>query len=226
MYKYETHLHTFPVSRCSVASVEETLNFYKELEYSGIFITNHFPSANVIVDSEKNYKEMINYYFSDYERALELGKAIGIKVFCGLEISYDGTDFLIYGLDKSWFLSHPEILDMKMSDKLTLMMNNGALIIHAHPYREASYIDHIRLFPRHVHGVETINANRTENENKMADIYAQNYNLIKFAGSDNHRAAQQEKLAGIYCETPIEDVEDFINKVKGKQTKIFTFINK
>ena len=27
------------------------------------------------------------------------------------------------------------------------------------------------LYPRNVHGVEVVNANRTERENKMADIY-------------------------------------------------------
>ena len=31
MYKYETHLHTAPVSRCARAGVRETLEFYKEL---------------------------------------------------------------------------------------------------------------------------------------------------------------------------------------------------
>lgn len=132
---------------------------------------------------------------------------------------------MVYGLDKAWFLAHPEIMDMKKSDELSFMMAQGALVIHAHPYREASYIDHIRLFPRNVHGVEVVNANRTEEENKMAKLYAQNYNLIEFAGSDNHSAAKQKKLAGVCCEKPICSVEDFIQKVKDNQIKIFTFTN-
>lgn len=70
-----------------------------------------------------------------------------------------------------------------------------------------------------------MNANRTENENKMAAIYARNYNLIEFAGSDNHCAAKQEDLAGICCEKAICSVEDFISKVKGNETKIFTLRN-
>ncbi len=28
MYRYETHLHTAPVSRCGKATVEETVRFY------------------------------------------------------------------------------------------------------------------------------------------------------------------------------------------------------
>ena len=225
MYKYETHLHTFPVSNCAKAGVWESLEFYKKLGYDGVFITNHFLDGNINIAREKSYEEKIEFYFSDYEKGIEIGKAIGLQVFCGVELSYGGTDFLVYGLDKAWFLAHPEIMDMKKSDELSFMMAQGALVIHAHPYREASYIDHIRLFPRNVHGVEVVNANRTEEENKMAKLYAQNYNLIEFAGSDNHRAANQKKLAGVCCEKPICSVEDFIQKVKDNQIKIFTFTN-
>ena len=52
-------------------------------------------------------------YFSDYEKALKLAEEIGIKVFGGVETSYKGTDFLVYGLDKEWFLRNPQIMDMK-----------------------------------------------------------------------------------------------------------------
>ena len=205
MYRYETHMHTFPVSRCAKAQVEESVACYKALGYDGIFITNHFLDGNINVDRSLTYGEQIEYYFSDYEKAVEIGKKLGIKVFCGVEVSYLGTDFLVYGLDKGWFLAHPEIMEMKKSQELALFMDNGALIIQAHPYREASYIDHIRLFPRHVHGVEIVNACRTEKENRMAEIYAENYSLLKFAGSDNHSGANQRKLAGMCCEEPIRD---------------------
>ena len=225
MYKYETHLHTFPVSRCAKADVQENLEFYKRLGYAGVFITNHFLDGNINIDKEKPYEEKIEFYFSDFEKAVEIGKTLDIQVFCGVELSYGGTDFLVYGLDKEWFLSHPEIMDMKKSDELAFMMEHGALIIQAHPYREASYIDHIRLFPRHVHGVEVMNANGKEHTNKLAEIYAQTYDLIAFAGTDNHSAARQKKLAGICCEKPICSIEDFINKVKGNEISIFTLMN-
>ena len=220
MYKYETHLHTFPVSRCSTASVEETLKFYKELEYDGIFITNHFPDTNV--DNEQAYEENIRFYFSDYEKALELSKDIGIKVFCGIETTYGGTDFLVYGLDKEWFVAHPEIMNMKQSKKLAFMKENGALIIQAHPFREAFYIDHIRLFPRHVDGVEVMNANRLETENNLAKIYCEHYGLIKFAGSDNHSGSKQHKLSGLCFDEPICSMEEFIEKARNHNAEIFT----
>lgn len=101
-------------------------------------------------------------------------------------------------------------------------MKSGALVIQAHPFREASYIDHIRLYPRCVHGIEVINAERTDLENKMAEIYAENYGLLKLAGSDNHNGKKQKKLAGMCSSVPILNEQDFIHRVKNGEMEIFT----
>ncbi|MBR6747713.1 MAG: hypothetical protein IKM07_02155, partial [Clostridia bacterium] len=100
MYRYETHLHTFPVSRCGRVGVRENLEFYKNAGYDGVFITNHFLDGNINIDPGESYEDRINFFCSDYEEAVEVGKELGIKVFFGAEIAYNGTDFLIYGLDK------------------------------------------------------------------------------------------------------------------------------
>ncbi len=63
MYRYETHLHTAPVSRCARASVEESLEFYKNLGYDGVFITNHFLDGNLNYDRQKTYAERIEFLF-------------------------------------------------------------------------------------------------------------------------------------------------------------------
>ncbi len=222
MYKYETHLHTYPVSECARAEVREVMDFYREHGYDGIFITNHFLDGNINISKRSlPYEEQVEFYFSDYEKAKDLEKEVGIKVFFGVEISYKGTDFLVYGLDKAWFLAHPEIMSMSKRRELEFLMESGALVIQAHPYREASYIDHIRLFPRSVHGVEVINANRNELENRMAEAYANSYELLKLAGSDNHQGKAQTKLAGIFTDTPITDELDFINRVKEGKFQLF-----
>ena len=220
-YLYETHLHTYPVSKCAKASVKESLEFYKSLGYAGVFITNHFIDGYINCDINAPYNERIEFYCSDYEKAVQLGKDIGISVFFGIESSYKGTDFLIYGLDKAWLLKHPEVEGMKKSQMLKFMAEEGAFIVQAHPFREASYIDHVRLFPRHVHGVEIYNANRTKFENSMAELYAKHYGLIPFAGSDNHYASGQTTLGGMQSETPICNVNDFINKVKNGEMTPF-----
>jgi predicted metal-dependent phosphoesterase TrpH len=222
MYRYETHLHTYPVSRCAKHTVREALEFYKSLGYEGVFITNHFLDGNINIERDRPFEEKLEFYCSDYEEGLRLADEIGIRVLFGVEMSYKGTDFLVYGLDKAWYLAHPEIMDMKRSELLAYLMASGALVIQAHPYREAGYIDHIRLFPRQVHGIETTNASRRDFENNIAAYYADYYGLITVAGSDNHSLTKQKHLAGLEFETPIRDEADYIARVMARQAKIFT----
>lgn len=221
MYKYETHLHTYPVSACAKASVENHLAFYKRLGYDGVFITNHFLDGNININRSLPYEEQIAFYCADYEQGVEIGQKIGLNVFFGIECSYKGTDFLVYGLDKAWFLKYPEIMQMKKREQLKFFRENGALVVHAHPFREDFYIDHIRLFPDCIDGVEVINANRTDLENKMAAIYAREYGFLELAGTDNHLGDAQKKLAGVEFDVPIENETDFIRRVKNKENKLF-----
>lgn len=231
-YRYETHCHTAPVSKCGKASVEDTVSFYKEMGYDGIFITNHFLDGNINPEVRKlDYPGQIDYYFSDYETGAKLGESLGIKVFPGVELSYKGTDFLIYALDKDWYKAHPEILEMKKTDELAFMMEEGAFVIQAHPYREAHYIDHIRLFPRSVHGAEIINSGQPWEMNEMVPLYAKQYGLLETAGSDNHWGSSvfrklrekgyRPEIAGMETDTEICCVEDFIRQVKLGTMRIF-----
>ncbi len=213
MYLYETHLHTSPVSSCAKASVKESLEFYKSLGYDGVFITDHFINGNLGIDRSLPYEERIRFYFSSYEEGSLLGKQMGLKVFSGAEMSYRGTDFLVYGLDMAWYLAHPEIQDLPPEDLLSLLKEEGALVIQAHPFRQAHYIKHIRLFPDRIHGVETYNACRDEKTNRMAELFAEEYSLIPFAGTDNHQGPGQKKLGGMQTKTPLTDEKDFVARV-------------
>ena len=221
MYRYETHLHTAPVSRCASAGVRETLEYYKELGYDGVFITNHFLDGNINISSKVPYEERLDFYYSAYHEGVEIGKELGLKVFSAVELSYMGIDFLVYGLDQEWYRTHPEIMDMPKKQELAYLMEQGALVIHAHPFREDQHIDYIRLYPRQVHGVETVNASRREDVNDMARLYADHYGLLHFAGSDNHIGRGMKHLAGMCCERPITDEWDFVKAVMNGEMEIF-----
>lgn len=225
MYRYETHLHTAPVSKCGSYSVRDNMEFYKEIGYDGIFLTNHFLDANIGGDRSLPYSEQIEFYFTDIEEGERLADEIGIKFFWGVETSFLGTDFLVYGLSKEWYLSHPEIMEITRKEMLTMMAEDGALIIQAHPFREASYIDHIRLFPHHVHGVEVDNCGNESFQNFMAREYAKCYGLPFSAGTDNHISRYVPRLAGVEFDTPLADIDDFIGRMKRAEGHIFSLNN-
>ena len=226
MYRYETHLHSSPVSKCGGFSVRHNMEFYRDMGYDGIFLTNHFIDANIGCDRTLPYEEQIEFFFSDIEEGQRIADEIGIKFFWGVETSYLGTDFLVYGLSKEWYLAHPEIMSIQREDLLTLMADDGALIVQAHPYRDASYIKQIRLFPKYTHAVEIINGANRDFQNDLAKIYADAYGLHYSAGSDNHDSSYVKKLAGMEFDTPINTIADFIERIKRGEGRVFVIDNK
>lgn len=223
-YLYETHLHTYPASRCGHASVEDTVLFYKSFGYDGIFVTNHYLNGNCGADRSLPFEERLAFYFADYYEAVEVGERVGLKVFLGVEMSSEGADFLVFGLTPDWYAAHPEILEMRTSALLTFLRQNGAFVSEAHPFREAPYLDHVHLYPRHVDAIEVINACSPDRENDLAETVAASYDLLRTAGSDNHSAGDARRLAGLCSDTPLSGVEDFISALRAGTLSAFVRI--
>ena len=81
MYRYETHLHTYPVSQCAGVDAVKSLEIYKEMGYDGVFVTNHFLDGNINLEvRELPYEEQIEFYFSDYEKAKAASEEILVNV--------------------------------------------------------------------------------------------------------------------------------------------------
>ncbi len=213
MYKYETHCHTSETSRCSHISGAGLADFYKAAGYDGIIITDHFFNGNCAVPDFLGWKTKVELFCRGFEAAKKRGDEIGLDVFFGLEFTYvDGTDFLTYGIDKQWLLKNRDCDKMRITDYCDLVHKSGGFVIQAHPFREDSYIEMIRLLPRHVDAVETLNAGRKDFENKMADQYADNYCLKKFCGSDNH-TGMRDRLAVLGLDFRAKSVDEIMKTV-------------
>lgn len=220
MYRYETHVHTCEGSACASASGAAQAMFYKSRGFTGMVVTDHFFNGNTAIPHELPWEEKVNRFCIGYENAKEQGAKIGLDVFFGWEYSYHGSDLLTYGLDKEWLLKHPMVMDMDVNSYCDFVREQGGIIVHAHPFREADYIAMIRLFPRKCDACEIINSCRTDFENGMAKLYAESYGLMPFAGSDNHSAAQ-EKLNGVDFDELIASEQHFAQLVKEQKYRIF-----
>ena len=186
-YALETHLHTSEASQCSQVPGREAARFYKELGYSGIIVTDHFFNGNTAIPSHFPWEERVRLFCRGYENAAREGRRIGLDVFFGWEYGYHGTEFLTIGLDTEWLMTHPDVLEWGVEDYLARVRADGALVVHAHPFREAPYIRTLRLFPKHVDAVEVINS-RNENvaQDMKACLYAKKHALARTSGSDTH----------------------------------------
>lgn len=220
LYKYETHSHTSQTSRCSKISGVELARFYKELGYTGLFITDHFFNGNTTVPHDLEWEKKVELFEAGYLDAKSEGDKIGLDVFFAWEYTWGGNDFLIYGLSREWLLENPDQFSKKPREYMDHVRACGGMVIHAHPFRESGYIESIRLIPRNVDGVEAINSSRPDLENSSAFWYAKNYGLLISAGSDNH-VGRREKLAGVYLPERISSETDFVRLMKEGKAEIF-----
>lgn len=223
-YLYETHLHTKESSACSHNTGAEMARAYKEAGYTGIIITDHFFYGNTAVDRTLPWKEWVEEFCKGYEHAKEEGDKIGLQVFFGWESGYQGTEFLIYGLDKEWLLSHPEIKDATIEEQYRLVKAGGGIVSHAHPFREEDYIPEIRLFPEYVDAVEVVNATHTSPVslghknplyNEKAKSYAKEHGLPATGGSDQHTTTMIG--GGMLFSRRLKDIHDFTKAVQNRE---------
>lgn len=224
MNKYETHCHTREASACASASGEDQALFYKSRGFKGIFITDHFFNGNTCAPAGLSWEEKVELLYSGYSNAKACGDKIGLDVFFGWEYSFHGADFLTYGLSKEWLLDNPGVMDWDLNTYCDAVHNDGGIIVHAHPFREAWYIDMLRLIPRKCDGCEIINACRTDFENKMAALYADQYGIRTTAGSDNH-SANQGRLSGITTDAVVTDEKEFCKIILSENYRIFDEYN-
>lgn len=223
-YIYETHLHTNQASACAHNTGREMAQACHAAGYTGMIVTDHFFYGNSCIDRTLPWKDWVEAFCRGYEDAAEEGARLGLQVFFGWESNYDSTEFLIFGLDKEWLLSHPQIRDASIEEQYQLVSEAGGMVIHAHPFRKEDYIPEIRLFPDYVDGVEGANATHASKKSQyhnqplfdvQAREYAAQYNLPMTAGSDIH--SKDLFLGGMAFPHRLRDIRDFIAAVKGRE---------
>lgn len=220
-YLYETHCHTKESSACGVSGALEMAKAHKDAGYAGMIITNHNWGGNTCIDISKSWCDWLDEFFNPYFIAKEWGDRNDFQVFYGYEAGYEGTEFLIYGLTIEYMKKHPELKTASIKEQLHIVHEGGGIVIHAHPYREASFIPEIRLFPDLVDGVEAINAMHSspyrkskhyiEEYNDKAINYAQEHDFTVTAGSDTHDVNLIG--GGTAFRTRLESIEDFCNRI-------------
>lgn len=216
-FRIETHLHTREASACAGASGAEMVRAHKAAGYDALIVTDHFFNGNTAISADLPWEERVARFCKGYENALDEAGNSGFKVFFGWEYGYHATEFLTYGLDKAFLLAHPDLLDWPLETYFAQVRAAGGMISHAHPFREAPYITEIRLYPAGVDAVEVANASHTEPRyDRRALEYARANHLAMTAGSDTHHADQLYG-GGMVFKHPLQDVQEFICAVMGKE---------
>lgn len=214
-FKYEMHVHTQQGSECGRNTGAEMVDCLKRRGYDGCVITDHFFTGNSRVKPGLNglsWLDAVNSFCSGYEDAKKRGDELDFRVFFGFEYAFRGTEFLIYGADKNWLIGNPQIMELDLKPVLEKFRNDGFFVVHAHPFRERSYIDKIRLLPDYTDAVEVLNLGNTVVQNQRAQDYALKFGLPESAGGDLHDIFSE--TSGIETGERIESIGDLAKTIK------------
>lgn len=177
----EMHFHTAESSVCAQVPVSEALPFYKEYGYKTIVITDHM--ARWYVENRST-----EHFLLGYRSALEAAEKYDINILLGMELNIDSmpNDYLLYGMTEELVLSNPDLPSLTESEVKEFADKNGLLVIQAHPFRSWCYPGEAK----NLHGVEVYNGNTdwySPEQSEKALRFAEEYNLIKTAGTDFHK---------------------------------------
>jgi len=219
-YTYETHLHTSEVSACAVSTAAQQVAIYKRKGYTGIIVTDHFVNGYTTCPKNLPWEEKMRFFASGYDEAKKAGNKIGLDVFFGWEFTIRGSDFLTYGLDLDFLISHPGVDLLCIEDYSALVRQNGGYIAQAHPYRDAYYVENKHpVNPHLLDGVEVYNSYDRDEINLKSLAFAQDNDLPMQSGTDSHGKVDR-RFRGVILEKKAETIHDIINAIKAREVKL------
>jgi len=219
-YLYETHMHTSEVSACSGSTAAEQVHAYKQNGYAGIIITDHFVNGYSTVPKEASWEKRMRHFVKGYENAKKAGDKCGLDVFFGWEYTIRGSDFLTYGLDLDFLLSHPNFDILCIEEYSALVRDCGGFLAQAHPYRDAWYVEN--KFPVDSHlidAVEAYNSMDSDISNRKTGEFATRHNLPVQAGSDSHHT-RHARYSGIILQERAKSIFDIIDAITDKKIEL------
>ncbi len=205
----DLHAHTKAISHCCRADAEAVIKTAKEYGFDGIVITNHYTNAYFTDD---NQKEWVEKYISEWENCRELGSSLGVRIFCGVEVTmeYDPrVHILIYGANEGFLRENLTLCDMSQEELYMLCRKNGYAVVQAHPFRGGTTVQDTRFLD----GVE-INCHplyKNSYSDKLWNIAKEN-NLALTVGCDYHKDTYRA-VGGVFLPESIntdKELSDFI----------------
>lgn len=212
-YKFRTelHAHTSPASSCSEIPAEEVAVIYKELGFDAVTIANHFSFEY----QNSTKEEVIERFFSDFDKAEKKGEEIGIKVILAAEIRFseNENDYLIYGVTRKMMEEIYDLLPYGVNNFRKVYAMPDSVFLQAHPFRD----DMERVNPEILDGIEVFNLHPNHNSRVgLASVYAkeQSFSIIT-AGSDfHHKNRNHEGVTAILTKTLPQNSFDLANILK------------
>lgn len=209
----ELHTHTSEVSSCAHQTAAQVADRYIAEGYSTIVVANHYTKA-VMERAGDDWNARAQYYLSGYRKMRDyVGDRITVLLGIELRFTENANDYLIYGADEEFVISHPNLHEMTLKSFRALADKEGLLIVQAHPFRNKMTV----MSPELLHGIEVFNAHAGhEARNELAKEWCRRYGKIPTSGSDFHDADFCVG-GGIITEQPITSMEQLTSLLRSKK---------
>ncbi len=221
MYKTEAHLHTDEGSPCGKVPAAEMVRLYHEAGYTTLLIADHFAKITVEWMGNPPWETVVDNFFRGYRNAKAEAEKYGMYVLPSPEFSFAGNEnhYLAVGAGPDFFLAHPELPDLNVTQLHKLLRANGLYLVQAHPYREGQ---HCWPDSANVDAMEVINGHirhfNPRHEDWARDV-AKLHRLGISAGSDAHKVEDVARTA-VLSDTPIKTVEDYFKCIFADKVEV------
>lgn len=204
----DLHVHSFPASPCSSASLEDLIEEAKRIGLDGFCVTDH------------------NYVWAA-DQVDEIAQKHRFLILRGNEITTDQGDVIVFGF-------HRDIKGIiKLEELREEVLQNGGFIIVAHPFRgfltfgagelgltTQKAIE--RPLFRWIDAVEVLNGKVTEKENQLAQAVATALQLPATGGSDAHDISEIGRYATCFSK-PLRTEQDLLAALRSGDYEAVTF---
>ncbi len=222
MYKIETHLHTCYCSSCGRLTARQIAEGYAAAGYQALIVTDHYnrDTFRMLGMDPSEQADHLTAYLEGYRRVCQEAEHFGIKVYRGAEVRFDGSwnDYLLYGYSDDLLRDPQAVFTMGVEAFYEKCKEDGALLIHAHPYRNGGQPTTAKALD----GVEVANMHPGhDNRNPLAEAFARENGLLETAGSDCHQDIHIGR-GGILVERLPEDERALVALLRSREYKLFT----
>lgn len=220
MFKVETHLHTCDSSACGQLTAEQIVEGYLAAGYNGLIVTDHYnrDTFRMLGRDTTGSGDFLGAFLTGYEKLKALGTQKGLNIYRGAEVRFDGSwnDYLLYGYCDELLRDPEAVFTMGVEAFYEKCKAVGALLIHAHPYRNGGQPTTAKALD----GVEVRNMNHHhDNRNDLALAFAEENDLLQTGGSDCHETAHIGN-GGILVDALPEDDRALVALLRSRKYKL------
>ena len=205
----DMHAHSSGISTCCKADAPRALAEAKAQGIDALILCNHYHKP-YLKKTNETPEQFAKRYLAEYAYACDCAKAVGAKMFFGIEVTmekHDRVHMLIYGAQEDLVLRHPTLFDYTQKELYRVVHENGGVLVQAHPMRHGK---NVLLDSRFLDGVE-VNSHALYDFTYCEEMatFAHENGLLLTSGGDYHADTHRPRC-GVYLLDDLADTRAII----------------